>query len=257
MRTVLGVFVTCLLLSGVAATAYSSGDTLASVGTNVYRHGNDFADKPAEKKSPPVGGCHDLAYTEVFQSQGLGYIHSREFAEAVRAVAVGASKYSPKEIPSSWRKDAESWIWPGSENLPLPKGEDACNPSLLYLASMEYRARPGHEGMTPILPRNVRAATREIRVVADWKKAGPFNERAAAVDFKIAVAERMGAGECSKAELESAKLLLDRARNVAAASRNSAKGVEWLDRAELNADSLLANRQFAFRQGVMCTAASE
>ena len=111
--------------------------------------------------------------------------------------------------------------------------------------------------MTPIFPGNVRAATREVRVVAEWKKAGPFTERAAAVDFKIAVAERMGAGECSKVELESAKLLLDRARNVAATSRNNTKGEEWLDRAERNADSLLANRQFAFRQGIMCTATSE
>ena len=86
------------------------------------------------------------------------------------------------------------------------------------------------------------------------KKAGPFVERAAAVEFKIAVAERMGAGECARVELESAKLLLDRARNVAAASRNNTEGEEWLDRAERCADSLLANRQFAFRQGILCTA---
>jgi len=223
----------------------------------VYRQGNDLFDMPAGKESPPAGGCPDLVSTEVFQSKGLGYVHTREFAEAVRAVAVGASRYSPKEIPASWRKDAESWIGPASEILPLPKGEDACNPALLYLASMEYRAKPGHEGVTPVFPGNVRAAIREVHTVAEWKKAGPFKERAAAVDFKIAVAERMGAGECSKVELESAKLLLDRARNVAAASRNNTVGVEWLDRAERNADSLLANRQFAFRQGVRCTATSE
>ena len=257
MRTVFGVFVTCLLLSGFAATAFPFSDSLASVGANVYRQGNDLVAMPAGKISPPASGCTDLAHTEVFQSMGLGYVQSREFAEAVRAVAIGASRYSPREIPASWRKDAESWIVPGSETLPLPKGEDACNPTLLYLASMEYRAKPAHEGVPPVFPGNVRAATREVHVVEEWKKAGPFKERAAAVDFKIAVAERMGAGECSKVELESAKLLLDRARNVAAASRNNPEGVEWLDRAERNADFLLANRQFAFRQGVRCTGTSE
>lgn len=260
MRTVLGVLVSCLLLSGVTATAFPFNDSLASVGTRAYRQGNDFAEKPGREASPPAGGCPDLAYTEIFQSKGLGYVHSREFAEAVRAVAVGASKYSPEEIPAFWRDDAENWIGPGSEMLPFHKGEDACNPALLYLASMEYRARPGHEGVTPVFPLNVRAATREARVVAEWKKAGPFAERAAAVEFKIAVAERMGAGDCTRVELESAKLLLDRARNVAAASRNNrnnTEGAEWLDRAERNADSLLANRQFAFRQGIGCTAMSE
>jgi hypothetical protein len=257
MRTVLGVFVSCLLLSGVTATAFPFSDSLASVGTRAYRQGNDIADNPGREASPPASGCPDLAYTEIFQSKGLGYVHSREFAEAVRAVALGASKYSPEEIPASWRDDAENWIGPGSEMLPFHKGEDACNPALLYLASMEYRARPGHEGVTPVFPLNVRAATREARVVAEWKKAGPFAERAAAVEFKIAVAERMGAGDCTRIELESAKLLLDRARNVAAASRNNTEGAEWLGRAERNADSLLANRQFAFRQGVGCTAMSE
>ena len=117
--------------------------------------------------SAPSGGCPDRAYTEIFQSKGLGYVHSREFAEAVRDVAIGASKYSPKEIPATWRDDAENWIGPGSEKLPFHRGDDACNPALVYMASMEYRARPGHEDVTPVFPRNVRAATREARVVAE------------------------------------------------------------------------------------------
>ena len=257
MRPIFGVFVTCLLLSGVAATAYPFSDPLASVGTNARRQENDLADILGRDTPPPANGCPALASTELFQSKGLGYVHSREFADAVRAVAVGASRYSPRELPASWREDAENWSGSGAENMPFHKGEDACNPALVYLASMEYRSRPGHENVKPVLPDTLRAATREAKVVAEWKKAGPFVERAAAVEFKIAVAERMGAGECRRVQLESAKLLLDRARNVAAATKNTSNGKEWLDLAEQDADSLLASRQLAFRQGVMCTSMSE
>jgi hypothetical protein len=257
MRTIPSVFISCLLLAGGTVSAYPFGDPLASVGAGAYLQGNTLADNPGRTESPPVPGCPGLAYTEIFRSKGLGYVHSREFAEAVRAVAVGASEYSPKEIPASWRDDAENWIGTESGTLPIRNGEDACNPALLYLASMEYRAKPGHEDVKPVIPRYVRAATREARVVEEWRKAGPFSERAAVVEFKIEVAERMGAGECARVELESAKLLLDRARNVAAASRDNSKGAEWLDRAERNAESLLADRQFAFRQGVRCTAMPE
>lgn len=257
MKAVLGVSVACLFLSGVAATAFSSGDTLASVSTGGYRQGIDLAGKQVKEESPAPRGCPALANTETFESRGLGYVRSREFAWAVRSVVIGASRYSPKEIPASWMDDADKWIEPEAGNISLPKGEDACNPALLYLASMEYRSKPGRAEVKPVLPRYVRAATAEARVAAASERTGPFAKRASTVEFKIAVAERMGAGECSRFELESAKLLLERARNVAAASRSDRKGAEWLDQAERNADSLLASRQLAFRQGVRCTAVSE
>jgi hypothetical protein len=257
MRTLLAVSVAGLFLCGVAATAFPSGDTLASAGTGGYRQGIDLAGTPGKEDAPAPRGCPALANSETFESRGLGYVRSREFAWAVRSVAIGASKYSPKEIPASWMDDAEKWVEPEAGNMSLRKGEDACNPTLLYLASMEYRSNPGRAEVKPVLPRYVRAATAEARVAAALEKAGPFAKRTSTVEFKIAVAERMGAGECSRSELESAKLLLERARNVAAASRSDRKGAEWLDQAERYADSLLATRQLAFRQGVQCTAAPE
>ena len=53
--------------------------------------------------------CPDIAITPLFRSGGLGYVHTVEFAESVYAVASGASRYSPEDLPREWMATANSW----------------------------------------------------------------------------------------------------------------------------------------------------
>lgn len=51
----------------------------------------------------------DIAHTELFRSNSLSYVHSREFAGSVCAVASGTSPFSPHPVPPRWRTVAEIW----------------------------------------------------------------------------------------------------------------------------------------------------
>ncbi|NJD63552.1 MAG: hypothetical protein FIA93_12640, partial [Deltaproteobacteria bacterium] len=110
----------------------------------------------------PGGACPELAYTDSFKARGLGYVYTEEFADAVNAVASGASAYSPQEIPAGWKSAAAEWRayiaahpagGAGTMQTTAAAGlqggmtadpylsKDACSPALLYLASLQYRSR--------------------------------------------------------------------------------------------------------------------
>jgi hypothetical protein len=249
MRAILAAFVLCLLVL-VTGSAWSSSDA--------------------------PGACPELAFTDSFKARGLGYVYTEEFAEAVSAVASGASTYSPPEIPSGWRTAAVEWrayvaahpaggaetmqttpapALPGALSADPYLSKDACSPALLYLASLHYRSRTGGQGATPVFPRIVKSGVMELgtQVVAKRRMTATYAKRGALIGEKIADAERMGAKDCSPSELARAKAELDRARVDAAGIRS---GIEETDasfaRAEQIADALLANRQFASRTGIKC-----
>lgn len=127
-------------------------------------------------------GCAEIAKTEIYRREGLDYVASREFAEAMAAVATGASMYAPTEVPASWRTVAAEWtasmdaysgrgtqVADARVSMPVPEKmnyferPETCAPALLYLASLEYRARTGNDRIVPVFPRVARASTREFK----------------------------------------------------------------------------------------------
>lgn len=276
MRTTSAGFVFCLALVMLAATGFSSGDVPASKGSLGDKRGNDLSNGPAQAAGPLACGCPDLADTELFASKGLGYVKSAEFAEALQAVANGQSVYSPQEMPTDWSATAAGWRayiaarpaggqeparpagYPISQARLDPDlfiGKEACSPSLLYLASLEYRSRMGHQGVKPVFPRLVRIATNELgaTIVAKNRMTAAFETRSAGIMNKIVEAERMGAGECQPNELANARSELDRARRAASGIR---AGVLETDaafvRAEQAASALLTKRRYALQKGFKC-----
>lgn len=276
MKKNLTVFASCLVLAGIAGTKPSSAGAPPEVaGPGIELRAVNF-----NMLSPyafwPSSGCPDIAHTKTFQSGKLEYINSPEFSDAVRAVANSASEYSPAEIPPDWRVAAENWIeyakltptresnppsrtasfqLRGGEELQIPRGKDPCSPELLYLASLEYRKMQEREELTPIFPRVVRAATKDLEEIVTAKRqmAGRFASRAAAIGNKIAEAERNGAGNCFPGEIASAKKELERAFIDARMVRASLpETVSSFDRAERLADSLLMPRRFASSGGGNC-----
>jgi len=261
MRIVRAALVLCLLTS-MAGNAFSLGDLPGSVGIVEDRVGSDLFLGLGQDLSSPACGCPDLAYTEPFKAKGLGYVGTREFAEAVHAVASGNSRYSPREIPPGWQAASAHWrrylaAHPyGAVEPAHPRafmtwvdakpffGKEACTPALLYLASLEYRSMPGHQGVTPAFPRLVRAAAFDlgIQVVDKSRMAGIYAKRIAVMGVKIAEAERMGAEESAPRELARAKYELDRARMDATGVRSGIQETEAsFARAEHTADTLLGN----------------
>jgi hypothetical protein len=267
MRIMRAAFVLCLLAS-TAGNAFSSGELPGSVGIVGDKMGSDILFGLGPDASSPACGCPDLAYTEPFKAKGLGYVDTREFAEAVHAVASGNSRYSPREIPPGWQAAEAAWrrVLAAHTNVAAELapartfmtqldakpffGKEACSPPLLYLASLEYRSMPGHQGVTPVFPRLVRAAAFDLgtRVVAKSRMAGNYAKRIAAIGVKIAEAERMGAEASAPRELSRAKSELDRARMDATGVRSGIQDTEAsFARAEQTAGILLGN-QFASRK---------
>jgi hypothetical protein len=262
MKVFRAAFVLCLLAS-MAGNAFSSGDLPESVGIVGDRMGSDLFSGLGQDLSSPACGCPDLAYTEPFKAKGLGYVATREFAEAVHAVASGNSRYSPREIPPGWQAAEADWRrylaahpYNSAAEPARPRafmtwldakpffGKEACSPALLYLASLEYRSMPGHQGVTPAFPRLVRTAAFELgtQVVDKSRMAGIYAKRIAAMGVKIAGAERMGAEERAPRELARANSELDRARMDATGVRSGIQETEAsFARAEQTADTLLGN----------------
>jgi len=269
-KNILMLVVSCLLLAGIAGVDKSSAD-----GPGIEMRAGDF-----KMLSPhafwPSSGCPDIANTKTFQTQGLGYVNSPEFAGAVHAVAYDASEYSPAEIPPDWRVAAENWIeyikltpdeesnWlspsalfqlRGGEGLLFPKGKYACNPDLVYLASLEYRKMQRREDLPPVFPRAVHAATKDLQeiIAAKRQMARRFAARATAIGSKIAEAERMGAGNCSPGEVARAKRELERAFIEARTVQSTLpETVLSFDRAERMAEFLLEPHKFASSRGGSC-----
>ena len=270
MRPGYALSVAAVLAVAVSGSALSSSYPSAGVGAGGEMR--DRAHSPALDAPgvPPAAGCPDIGYSDTFKSNGLGYVSSEEFSAALHAVASGDSRYSPDEIPPDWAATAAHW---GSSSSPRPardadparpsarasvrpeKDGESCSPSLVYLASMEYRLRVGRPALKPAFPVFVREATRDLVARADAKRelAARFAERTNAVAAKIRDAERMGAGDCAPGTLAAAKAELDRARREAAGVRSSVQETESsFVAAERFADTLLAGQRLAFSKGLRC-----
>jgi hypothetical protein len=264
------------MLAGIGGTESYSSDIPEAGGQGIELRAGDF-----KMLSPrafwPTCGCPDIAYTKAFRSEGLGYVGSPEFAEAIRAVANGASEYSPAELPPDWELTAANWtgyveatpegeIHPRSRNalfqlregtgeLKFPSEKDACTPALVHLASLEYIKTQGRRDLTPVSPLVVQAATRELEeiVVAKRKMAGRNAARAKAIASMILEAERKVTGNCSPGEIARAKRELEQAFLEARSVRSPlTETVSSFDLAERIAASLLEKRLYASPLGGVC-----
>jgi hypothetical protein len=269
-KRIFAVIASCLLLTGIAGTENSSAE-----GPGIEMRAGDFKMLSA-LAFWPSSGCPDIAHTKTFQSRGLGYVNSPEFADAVRAVAYDASEYSPAEIPPDWRVAAENWneyikltrdeesnrLSPsalfqlrGGEEMLFPKGKYACNPDLVHLASLEYRKMQSREALPPVSPRVIHAAIKDLQeiIAAKRQMARRFASRTTSIGSKIAEAERLGAGDCSPSEVARAKRELERAFIEARTVQHTLPETELsFDRAERVANFLLEPHQFASSRGGAC-----
>jgi len=259
MRTRSAVTAACLLLLTISGTAFPSTDAPPSASPAVDNRGSDASAGFAGAGALPACRFSDIAYSDTFRSEGLGYVTSAEFAAALRAVANGDSKYSPAEIPQSWRAAVAEWDGsrPGLEKLKALGDRRSNIPALIYLASMEYRSKARSPQLKPAYPVLVRAATRDLegRIAAKQQLAGKFAERTDAIGVKLYTAELMGAAGCAPGAVADAKAELDLARREATDLRYSVQDTESSFRkAERFAEMLLARQQFASKKGLKCYA---
>lgn len=230
-----GCFSCLLLIMLWAGTGRSDCYPLGSSPSPVPsadHHGDVVGSAPDRADSHPGLSCACVAYTGIFKARHLDYARSPEFAAAVRAVAGGTSKYSPREIPAAWSAVAAEWSRhagshrEGTEEqahweelagsraddgaMHLLRQEESLVPALVYLASMEYRSRQGRDDVAPVFPWILRQAHVELasRAAAKQQLAGEFSKRAAEIAAKISDAERNGAGDHAPAALARAKFEL-------------------------------------------------
>ncbi len=259
MRTTKLLLAMCLVLLVISGAAFSSTDPVPTAGPGGDGWGGNAAARLEGIESLPVCACSDIAYTDIFRSEGLGYVTSAEFAKAIRAVASGESRYSPAEIPGAWRVAAADWgtSRTGTAVLKLLEDREACIPALIYLASMEYRLLSGRRDVKPAFPLFVREATHDLAARAAAKRdlAVSFAKRESAIAAKILEAERMGAGGCAPGAVAGAKAELERARRKAVEIRFSLKEAEsGFQNAERSAETILTWQQFAAKTGRRCYA---
>jgi hypothetical protein len=248
----------------------------------------------------------DIAHTELFRSKGLSYVHSREFAESVCAVASGTSPFSPDPVPPRWITVAATWkmflvnhdceeksppsdtkdprtptggkqadadirlkevspfphgVPSGWERIP---GEDEGNiPTLLFRASLDYKAKTGRERTNPVLPRYVRMAALHIRtlLVDQWRKYRDFDIRGMEIAAKIIRAEKLGVFLHAPREVTLAKRELYRAHYVAAEGYYSILDTDLAfaaaDDAAENLVALAGNRVFEQNKAIPKIIASQ
>lgn len=254
--------VSCVLLI-ILWTGTGRSDCLpfdvAAPSTGHHEHGLDVA--TAAFVSHSGLSCACAVFTDVFRARKLDYARSPEFADAIRAVAGGTSRYSPSEIPADWATVAEEWgrhlathregealpdfsgdVAGGGEGMIRVAGErESLVPALVYLASMEYRLRGGRRDVIPVFPWILRKAYAELedRIAAKRRLAGEFDNRAAAIAAKISDAERSGAGDhapdiVARAKFELALACRD-AKNVHSSVRETGAA---FDRAEKLAEAI-------------------
>lgn len=221
--------------------------------------------------------CPDIAHTDLFRKNGLSYLHTREFAGSVSAVAEGTSSFSPPEIPAHWPAAAHAWRmhllaheWAGTRgeagapsvgSIPgappydlrvpweeFPDAGETCSPFLLYLASREYRSRSGHEGARIVSPYLVPAAVDELE-----ERIRPFAYRASEIVARLGKARELDAEKCAPGRLTLANASLAEARDRVWTDHYDAGSVDPLfARTAVAADDLLTERRHAQRHGFLC-----
>jgi hypothetical protein len=259
-----------------------------------------------ERKEPVVGenlpfgpengrslrpfGCPDIAYTNLFRSKNLEYVHSREFVEALHAVAKGDSHFSPSITPPEWMDTAYQWGMHmlahrmGSFVLPAPGASDfpdTKKPERVALSSENgvfsrmrsvldwERFGIEEESCSPFL---VHRASLEYRSRPGNEEAGSvfpyyvrigigdlgewierFAVRAYRIGAKIARAEQMGAIQCSPTALANARSELSRARRKVDGSHYDIFEIEAaFDKADKVATDLIRSRQMASHKRFVC-----
>jgi hypothetical protein len=222
--------------------AGSAGSALASGGFGHAASGEAVSVSPKGTiPSVPSAGfslCPTIAETAQVQTKGIDYIRTREFAEAVSAVANGTSSFSPVRLPAEWKGAAALWGASVASNgtpkiavVPMESGlgthkvvllspsgapldptrigleERSCNSDLLFRASLEYRSRKGEEDAPLLYPHLVKKAASGIekKIMAKMDAASRSAKRADAIAARIAQAEKTGAGDCQAQELALAK----------------------------------------------------
>lgn len=240
---ILGMLLT--LVFAVGGAFASSGIVLASNDDSAYS--TTYAGNAAAIRPTGYGFCPSIAETMQVRNNGIDYVRTREFAEAVSAVANGTSEFAPMRVPEEWKGAAKFWretftvngkpriavapgeAGPGGTRVVLlsPNGSPidpkrlglearTCNPELLFRASMEYRLRKGQEDAPLLYPHLVRNAASGIEkyYVAKMDTAVRIAKRADDVAGRIVRAEKAGAAKCLPQELARAKAELTMARAV-------------------------------------------
>jgi len=274
----------------VLLLAVPVGGAWASGGIYDARHGGAVS-LPSPGNGPairPAGFslCPTIAETALVQGKGIDYLRTREFAEAVSAVASGTSRFAPTRVPAEWKGAANLWRvtvtssgkarivvmpWesgPGRRQvaLLLPSGafaeptqvgldDRSCNSNLLFRASLEYRSRQGREDVPLLYPHLVRKAASGIekKIVAKMESAVRSAKRADDVSARILQAEKAGAGECQPQELARAKAELAVALGGISDLHIDAGVTETvLARAERASADLLTAGRYASIHGTYC-----
>ena len=206
--------------------------------------------------------CPDLAHTRLFREKGLEYVHTMAFAEAMLSVSGGRSKFAPAPVPQEWQAAAANWtvhlatheaglapqwlmgtIWPR-----FSSEENGCDPQLLYMASLEYRAQPGNGGAAVVFPYYPKIAAHDLE-----EMIVPLSGRVDRVSSKIATAEQVGAGDCVPGKVARAKELLETARRATAEYHYDGSVIEpFFNRAENAAEELMEERRMAAASGFIC-----
>ena len=206
--------------------------------------------------------CPDLASTDLFRSNGLEYVHSLEFAEAMATVARGASIFAQQPVPSEWNSIVAQWYLHlaaadaaasagGPASQPWKRfsaEEEPCDPVLIHKASLEYRARHGNGKTGVVYPYYVPMGAAELQ-----ETIGRLDDLSDRVASKIGLAVRMGALLCSPEDIARAEQALERARRTAAAHHYDP---DYAERpflaAERMADDLVESRRIANAMGFVC-----
>ncbi len=256
-RTVLAV--ACSMLLTVSTIAFSSTDGAPGAGPAAEPRTGGVSARIGGNDISPACGFSDIAYSGVFRTEGLDYVTTAQFAAALRAVARGESRYSPAEIPQSWRAVAADWDTsrPGTDRLKALGDRGSNIPALVYLASMEYRLQAHRPKLKPAYPVLVRAATRDLegRLAAKQALAARFAERTDAIGVKLYEAEIMGASGCAPGAVADARAELEQARRQAGDIRSSVQETESSFRkAERWAEMLLSRQRYASMRGLKCYA---
>ncbi len=137
----------------------------------------------------------------------------------------------------------------------IGRNGESCSTSLLFRASLEYRARSGRPEMKLVYPHQVRMAIDRLdeSIRAKVGMARILAGRGDAISAKIASAERMGAGTCQPQKLSLAREELDRARHLALDIRyDPMETDESFTMAEATAEGILAIQKIASSRGLIC-----
>ncbi len=281
---------TGITLGLVLIFAFPVGGALASGGAGRTAPGDavSFSSTEIGLAIQPAGFslCPGIADAAQVRNKGIDYVRTREFAEAIRAVANGTSRFAPSKVPADWRGAANLWgesiatngkpriaVIPsdagqGNPRVALlsPSGApidptrfglegQSCNPDLLFRASLEYRFRQG-QGDAPLLyPHLVRQAASGIekRIMAKMDTAARSAKRTDDIAARILEAEKTGAAECQPRELARVKAELEVARaGITDLEFDPGVTEAVLARAEPLSGNLLASRRFAASHGIRC-----